>query len=157
MFLFLLFLTFHSSSSFFPVPLFYLLNYLFYLFSPFLWETTQNDPPVKTGHNQPGLSVPILSVNTVSSVYYRWHNKEVSDYLSRWIGLALRVLRKAVADNSLIFFFYYYFPNTIRLGISCELSAFTRQFTWNAKSYFLWKKTKTKKKNKKKKNKQTNR
>ena len=44
MFLFLLFLHFHSCSSFFPVPLFHLLYYLFYLFSPFLWETTQNDP-----------------------------------------------------------------------------------------------------------------
>ena len=44
MFLFLLFLHFHSCSSFFPVPLFHLLYCLFYLFSPFLWETTQNDP-----------------------------------------------------------------------------------------------------------------
>ena len=40
-FLILLFLYFHSYSSFFSVPLFYL---LFYLFSPFIWETTQNDP-----------------------------------------------------------------------------------------------------------------
>ena len=39
MFLFLLFLPFHSCSSFFPVPLFH-----FYLFSHFLWETTQNGP-----------------------------------------------------------------------------------------------------------------
>ena len=44
MFLFLLFLHFHSCSSFFPVPLFHALYSLFYLFSPFLWETTQNDP-----------------------------------------------------------------------------------------------------------------
>ena len=44
MFLFLLFLHYHSCSSFFPVPLFHLLYYLFYIFSPFLWETTQNDP-----------------------------------------------------------------------------------------------------------------
>ena len=44
MFLFLLFLHVHSCSSFFPVPLFHLLYSLFYLFSPFLWETTQNDP-----------------------------------------------------------------------------------------------------------------
>ena len=44
MFLFLLFLHFHSCSSFFPIPLFHLLYSLFYLFSPFLWETTQNDP-----------------------------------------------------------------------------------------------------------------
>ena len=41
---FLLFLHLHSCSSFFPVPLFHLLYSLFYLFSPFLWETTQNDP-----------------------------------------------------------------------------------------------------------------
>ena len=40
MFLFLHFLHFHSFSSFFPVPLFH----LYYLFSPFLWEKTQNDP-----------------------------------------------------------------------------------------------------------------
>ena len=54
MFLFLLSLHFHSFSSFSPVPLFHLLYYLFYLsppfsfsvpsISPFLWETTQNDP-----------------------------------------------------------------------------------------------------------------
>ena len=43
LFLFLLFLPFHSCSSFFPVPHFHLFYYLFYLFSPFLWETTQND------------------------------------------------------------------------------------------------------------------
>ena len=44
MFLFLLFLHFHSCFSFFPVPPFHLFCYLFCLFSPFLWETTQNDP-----------------------------------------------------------------------------------------------------------------
>ena len=44
MFLFLLFLHFLSCSSFFPVPLFHLLYSLFYLFSSFLWETTQYDP-----------------------------------------------------------------------------------------------------------------
>ena len=44
MFLFLLFLYFHSCSSFFPVHVFYLFYYLFYLFSPFLWETTEIDP-----------------------------------------------------------------------------------------------------------------
>ena len=43
MYLFLPFLYFHSCSSFFPVPLSSPL-YLFYLFSPFLWETAQNDP-----------------------------------------------------------------------------------------------------------------
>ena len=44
MILFLLFLHFHSCSFFFPVPLFHHHYCLFYLFSPFLWETTQNDP-----------------------------------------------------------------------------------------------------------------
>ena len=39
MFLFLLFLRFHSCSSFFHIRLFHLLCYLFYLLSPFLWET----------------------------------------------------------------------------------------------------------------------
>ena len=43
MYLFFLFLHFHSCSSFFPVPLFHLLRYLFYLFSLSL-EMTQNDP-----------------------------------------------------------------------------------------------------------------
>ena len=42
--LFLLFLHFLSFHSFFPVPLFHIFYYLFYLFSPFLNETTQNDP-----------------------------------------------------------------------------------------------------------------
>ena len=44
MFLFLLFLHFDSCFSFFSVPFFHLLYYLSHLFSPFLWETTQNDP-----------------------------------------------------------------------------------------------------------------
>ena len=50
MYLFRLFLHFHPCSSFFNVPLFYLFYYLFYLFSPFLWETTQNDPQGLTCH-----------------------------------------------------------------------------------------------------------
>ena len=56
MFLFLLFFYFHSCSSFFPVPLFHVLYCLFSLFSPFFWETTQNDPQgfmcCKPLHNQ---------------------------------------------------------------------------------------------------------
>ena len=40
MFLFLLFLLFHSCSFFFPVPLFHLF-YLYYHFSPFLWSDTK--------------------------------------------------------------------------------------------------------------------
>ena len=39
-----MFLHFRSSSSSFPAPLFHLLYCLFYLFSPILWEMTQNDP-----------------------------------------------------------------------------------------------------------------
>ena len=50
MFLFLLFLYFHSCSSLFSVPLFHLHYYLFYLFSPFLWEMIQNDPQGLTCH-----------------------------------------------------------------------------------------------------------
>ena len=50
MFLYLLFLHFHSCSSSFSIPLFHLFYYLFYLFSPFLWETTQNDPQGLTCH-----------------------------------------------------------------------------------------------------------
>ena len=41
MFLFLLFLCFHSCSSFSHVPLFHLLYYFFYLSSPFLGEMTK--------------------------------------------------------------------------------------------------------------------
>ena len=53
MFLFHLFIHFHSCSSFFPVPLFHLFYFLFYLFSPFLWETTQNDPQGLTCRKTP--------------------------------------------------------------------------------------------------------
>ena len=38
-----------SFPSFFPI-IFHLLCYLFYIFSPFLWETTQNDPKGLTCH-----------------------------------------------------------------------------------------------------------
>ena len=64
MFLFLLFLHFHSCSSFFPVPLFHLLYSLFYLFSPFLWETTQNDPQGLTCR-----LTPTQSIVNISSIF----------------------------------------------------------------------------------------
>ena len=55
MFLYLLFLHFHSCSSF-SVPLFHLFYYLFYLISSFLWEMTQMIHKgwrvVKPQHNQ---------------------------------------------------------------------------------------------------------
>ena len=57
MFLFLLFLHFHSCSYFFPNRLFHFLYYLFYLFSPFLWETTQNDPQGLTCRSTPTQSI----------------------------------------------------------------------------------------------------
>ena len=57
MFLFLLFLRFHSCLFFFPAHLFHLLYYLLYLFSPFLWETTQNDPQGLTCHLTPTQSI----------------------------------------------------------------------------------------------------
>ena len=61
MLLFRLFLHFHLFSSFFPVPLCHLLYYLFCLFSPFLWETTQIDPQRLTWlnpkHNQSKVGV----------------------------------------------------------------------------------------------------
>ena len=50
MLLFLLFSHFLSFPSFFSVPLFQLLYLVFYLFSPFLWEMTQNDPQELTCH-----------------------------------------------------------------------------------------------------------
>ena len=57
MFLFFLFHHFLSFSSFSPIPLFYLLFSLFYLFSPFLWETTQNDPQGLTCRETPTQSI----------------------------------------------------------------------------------------------------
>ena len=44
---------FHSCSSFFPVPVYHLLCYVCYLFSPILWEMTQNDPQGLTCHLNP--------------------------------------------------------------------------------------------------------
>ena len=41
---FIPFLRFHSFSSFFPVNFFHLLCYLFFVLSPVLCETTQDDP-----------------------------------------------------------------------------------------------------------------
>ena len=64
-FLFLLFLHFHSCSSFCPAPLFHLLYYLFYLFSPFLWEMTQTDPQVLTCRKTPTQSVIFLHENVL--------------------------------------------------------------------------------------------
>ena len=56
MFIFLLFLHFHSCSSFFPVPLFHLLYYLFYLFYPFSGRqhkmTHKGWRVIKPQHNQ---------------------------------------------------------------------------------------------------------
>ena len=65
MFLFLLFLHFHSCSPFFPVPLFHFLSSsISSIFSPFLLETTQNDPQ--------GLRVVKLQRNQSIKVFCCW-------------------------------------------------------------------------------------
>ena len=78
-FLLLLFLHFHSSYSFFPVPRFH----LFYLFSPFLWETTQNDQQnvVKPHHNQVRLMVRSGRLRS-SLMMNRYHIRYIDDYRS---------------------------------------------------------------------------
>ena len=74
-----LFLHFHSCSSFFPVPLFHLLYYLFCLFSLFLWETIQNDPQ--------GLTLS-LNPTTVQKIPKECHSHEAQPFLgqkkNRW-------------------------------------------------------------------------
>ena len=78
MFLFLLFLHFHSCSSFFPVPFFHLFYYLFYLFSPFLLEMTQNDPHGLTCHETPtqskniSIQVQVLKFPRYTMFENRW-------------------------------------------------------------------------------------
>ena len=76
MFIFLLFLHFHSCSSFFPVPLFHLFYYLFYVFSPFLWETTQIDPTrvnVRALEILKSESVQPMKMTSSMSVYITCH------------------------------------------------------------------------------------
>ena len=97
MFLFLLFLHFHSCSSFFPVPLFHLIYYLFCLFSPFLWETTQNGPQgltlrwlvttIVTQSLQDSACCQLISFTADYCYRYRhdlsWHFIKLSEYVSR--------------------------------------------------------------------------
>ena len=76
-----LFLHFHSLSSFSSVPLFHLLYYLFYLSSPFLWETTENDPQGLTCRQTPTqtktLSVTkwreLCNLKTVQAIFTKLH------------------------------------------------------------------------------------
>ena len=53
-----------------------------------------------------------------------------------------RDIKDAIHNYSIrhfdFFFFFFFFFREKGLDISCELSA-SRRFTWNAKSYFLWK------------------
>ena len=85
MFLFLLFLHYHSCSSSFPVPLFHLLYYLFYIFSPFLWETTQMTHKgwrvVKPQHNQ--------SRGKCLTVRKQWRPWSDTLFCDIWSGSAL--------------------------------------------------------------------
>ena len=72
MFLFQLFLHFHSCSSFFPVLLFHLFFYLFYLFSPFLWKTSQNDPQGLTCRYTPTQMIQVVDKNSYASLKANW-------------------------------------------------------------------------------------
>ena len=91
MFLFLLFLHFHSCSSFFPVPLFHLLYSLFYLFSPFLWETTQMTLKgwrvVKPQHNQMLWTLKVWAVYSrryfgrIWIKYCLFHHKKLENWI----------------------------------------------------------------------------
>ena len=64
-FIFLMFLHFHSGSSFFPVPLFHL---LFYLFFPFLWDDTKWHV-VKPQHSQSTQSVNSVKRKQLDSLH----------------------------------------------------------------------------------------
>ena len=87
MFLFLLFLHFHSCSSFFPVPLFYL---LYYLSSPSLWETTQNDPgDQEVAGSTPAEVSNILSWRLIMKYFlrsfspFRWFKRGSCQFLAK--------------------------------------------------------------------------
>ena len=114
MFLFLLFLHFHSCFSFFPVPPFHLFCYLFCLFSPFLWETTQNDPQGLTCRSTPSQSKPSLSTNRIIEYYrmYEWRAKA-------WITLCY-------VHDDLNLYILHIFEGTLLYVIQME-SAFRRR------------------------------
>ena len=77
MFLILLFLHFHSYSSFFPFPLFHLLYYIFYLSSPFLWEITKWPTKVDVS----------LNPNTINWNRWRHLTKVTYKLIQHKIGL----------------------------------------------------------------------
>ena len=68
--------TFTSFPSFFPLPLFHLLYYLFYHFP---WETTQNDPQVLTCRKTPPQSISwwrlIMKLFLLLPFPFRWFKK----------------------------------------------------------------------------------
>ena len=80
MILFLLFLHLHSCSLFFPIPFFHLFFYLFYLFSPFLWETRLHL-----------YSEIFISLEQQSYVWWRVDTGETA-YQTEWIRKCVNIL-----------------------------------------------------------------
>ena len=89
MFLFLLFLDFHSCSSYCPVPLFHLLYYLFYLFPPFTGRRH------KMSHKGWCVVKPQLNQSKILSGDSSWSHFFLE------IGL--------LSFKTLIFFFFFFF------------------------------------------------
>ena len=98
MFLFLWFLHFHSCRSFIPVPLFHLLYYLFYLFSSFLWETTQNDPQWLTALTTPPPPPPPNP---------KQHNQSKIQFLARGFLIFTSVCANSADDELMTFFIFF--------------------------------------------------
>ena len=65
--------------SFFPVPHFHLLCYLFYIFSPFLWETTQNDPQVLTCRLTPTQLINQWSESSQGAFWMQFLHADIED------------------------------------------------------------------------------
>ena len=104
MFLFLLFLHFHSCSSFFPVPHFCLL----YLFSPFLWERTQNDPQ----RVDVSLNLNWISLIRVYTVCYGKCLKILNTKMSDKMAYANSADQDQTAPKEYIWLLYDYHNNT---------------------------------------------
>ena len=72
----LLFLHFHSCSSFFPIPFFHLFYYLLYIFSPFLWKTTKLPTKVDVSLNPNTISQMLSAARSIGySRMYQWRVK----------------------------------------------------------------------------------
>ena len=111
MYLFLLFLHFHSCSSFFPVLLFHLFYYLFYLFSPFLWETTRVDV----------LLNPTQSIS--QSINQSIDKKDVCDLADKFpLDPAESLPLSGLIQQMTNWWYFSYFSQKTGFDISCKLS-----------------------------------